>query len=159
MAIEPTTPRRSKRFQPFVDRDLEIEAFEEITTWSGELLYSRAAKPDDLHEEDSFDEGVEIETVFYNAFTREEPRKKGKRKKHDDEVKEEPTLFNVGETVLVKTQAKLPSIGVIAAMWEVHEKNPPEGEDVKSIMKVKVHWFLRPSELPNVRARRDHLAV
>lgn len=162
MAITPLTPRRSKRFQPFVNNDAELEPSEETISWSGEPILVREALPTDLHEEDLLEDGAEIETLFYKSFTREKSRKKSRRKKDaedEDEDRDVILVFNVGDTVLVRSHAKLPSVGVIVAMWDVREKTPSEDGEAKSFMKVKVHWFLRPSELPNVRARRDHLEV
>ena len=59
----------------------------------------------------------------------------------------------MGDTVLVKSQAKLPSVAVVVAMWEVRTKDE-DGEEMV-LPKVKVHWFLRGSELPSVRAKKE----
>lgn len=62
-------------------------------------------------------------------------------------------MFRVGDTVLVKSQAKHPSVAVIVALWDVKTK---DGEvDGLLPQKVKVHWFLRGSELPSVRAKKE----
>ena len=121
---------------------------------------------------------VELETTFYNGFSRKGGSSASLRKRalldsEDEEDEEEgeergsnnsnELKFYIGDTVLVKTQARLPSIGVIIAVWEVHRKVSDEGEDVggeeKTYKKVRVQWFLRPSELPSVRASRDHFQV
>ena len=177
--------------------------------WLGLPLYERETRRViDLHEEDTFggdkgedededevkDEGegegterkrkrgsgkVELETTFYNGFSRKGGSSSSLRKRalldsedeeEDEEEEEERSSnnsnelkFYIGDTVLVKTQARLPSIGVIIAVWEVHRKVSDEGEDVggeeKTYKKVRVQWFLRPSELPSVRASRDHFQV
>ncbi|THH07206.1 hypothetical protein EW145_g3541 [Phellinidium pouzarii] len=146
MAIDVQTPRRSKRFQPLVasgNNDVDDNDFENKISWLGVPLIERDTRTADLHEEDTIDEDEESETIFYRGFA-----VLNDRKKINDESK-----FYVGDTVLVKTQAKLPSVGVIVAMWEVRSK-----DDTKDVYKkVKIHWFLRPTELPSVRAKREHL--
>lgn len=146
MTMDVQTPRRSKRYQPLVDTRVTDED-EGNCAWLGSSIFSRETRADDLHEEDIFGD-EETETVFYEGFTRINYEKR--KTVVDDE-------FNVGDTVLVKTQAKLASVGVIVAMWEVRVKGDSDGQKV--YQKVKIHWFLRPSELPSVRARRDHLQV
>lgn len=74
--------------------------------------------------------------------------------------------FSVGDTVLIKTDTlyrmhRPPSIGVILAMWETKAKDQEEDEyeSDSAKMRVRVHWFLRPTELASIRARRDHMKV
>ena len=147
MTLDVQTPRRSKRYQPLVTSEI-LDGNEENCSWLGSPLLVRETRPDDLHEEDTFDEDIETETVFYDGFAKTRFERRKTVVDHE---------FHVGDTVLVKTQAKLPSVGVIVAMWEVRAKGDSDGQRVYH--KVKVHWFLRPSELPSVRARRDHLPV
>ena len=142
MAIETPshTPRRSKRYQPQVVDYVELRGSSAGTSWLGDPLVSRKTKITDVRDEESFDDEEESETVFYNGFTKD----LGSTKSRD---------FYLGDTVLVKTHGKLPSVGVIVAMWEVRL-----AEEV-SYEQIKVQWFLRPTELPNVRARREHETV
>ena len=63
--------------------------------------------------------------------------------------------YKVGDTVLVRTASKVPSIAIIVAVLTVAE----EGRSDNHGCRVLVHWFIRPEELPNIRARRDHKAV
>ena len=103
--------------------------------------------------------------------------KDGSAKKEDEEV------FRIGDTVLVDTQARsFPSVGVIVALWQPCANNHAElgdtdigdGDDgdvkkhkdkwwartdVNSQPSIRIHWFVQPSELPEVRAPRDHAAV
>ncbi|EJD07069.1 P-loop containing nucleoside triphosphate hydrolase protein [Fomitiporia mediterranea MF3/22] len=146
MAFDIHTPRRSKRYQPLVDTAGSSNEGEERCTWIGSPIQSRESQVTDLHEEDSFDEDTDTETAFYEAFL---------RKKFNKQKVVEQEEFAVGDTVLVRTQAKLPSVGVIVAMWEVRAMDRSEQQRV--YQKVKIHWFLRPTELPRVRAKRDHL--
>ncbi|KLO07957.1 P-loop containing nucleoside triphosphate hydrolase protein [Schizopora paradoxa] len=148
MAIEVTTPRRSKRFQPTIDAGLSISS-NNPTSWIGDPILERRTRPDDVHEEDEFDAEEGGRTTFYNGFSRSEMVKEN-RKKVLQEFE-----YEVGDTVLVKTQTKQPSIGVIVAVWEVTSGNEEEDSERK-FKKVKVHWFLRPEELASVRARRAH---
>ncbi|KAL5486260.1 ORC1 [Sanghuangporus weigelae] len=142
MTYDISTPRRSKRFQPVVDFGVSYGA-EDKCVWLGPPIHERDTLAGDLHEEDTFeDDDEETETVFYNGFSRAD------RNGNTAE-------FEIGDTVLVKTQAKLPSVGVIVAMWEVRPKNDSDDETVHQ--KIKVHWFLRHTELPKVRAKREYL--
>ncbi|KAL5526336.1 ORC1 [Sanghuangporus sanghuang] len=142
MTYDVLTPRRSKRFQPVVDLGFSYGA-EDKCIWLGPPIHERDTLAGDLHEEDTFeDDDEETETAFYNGFSRAD--RNGST-----------TEFEIGDTVLVKTQAKLPSVGAIVAMWEVRPKN--DGDDETVYQKVKVHWFLRHAELPKVRAKRKYL--
>ncbi|OCB88170.1 P-loop containing nucleoside triphosphate hydrolase protein [Sanghuangporus baumii] len=144
MTYDILTPRRSKRFQPVVDLGFSYGA-EDKCVWLGPPIHERDTLAGDLHEEDTFeDDDEETETAFYNGFSRAD--RNGNT-----------TEFEIGDTVLVKTQAKLPSVGAIVAMWEVRPKN--DGDDETVYQKIKVHWFLRHAELPKVRAKRKYLDV
>lgn len=61
------------------------------------------------------------------------------------------TVFNLGDTDLVKTASRVPSVAVITALWTV------EGDNFrpKAALRLRVHWFVRPGELPKIRARRE----
>ncbi|KAH8112691.1 P-loop containing nucleoside triphosphate hydrolase protein [Phellopilus nigrolimitatus] len=147
MASDAQTPRRSRRFQPLVASGSDLDSASSRIVWLGVPLRARDARATDLHDEDAFDADADAETAFYSGFVRLDAVKK-KAARED--------TYRVGDTVLVKTQAKLPSVGVIVAMWEVRAQEDSDGEhDVYK--KVKIHWFLRPTELPSIRARREHL--
>ncbi|KAG7089151.1 hypothetical protein E1B28_010857 [Marasmius oreades] len=66
--------------------------------------------------------------------------------------------YKIGDTVLVETfnymhmAKKVPNVAVIVDMWETDYSGPEE----TGKMKVLVHWFVRPSELPTYRAKRNH---
>lgn len=143
MTIEAVTPRRSKRFQPLVDLGVSYDD-EERCVWLGSPIRDRDTEPGDLHDEDTFDDDEETQTFFYESFSQAD--------RNGDDVE-----YGIGDTVLVRTQAKLPSVGVIVAMWEVRLKNNSDDETV--YQKIKVHWFLRHTELPKVRAKREYLDV
>ncbi|KAI5120698.1 hypothetical protein M0805_007661 [Coniferiporia weirii] len=147
MTIEVQTPRRSRRFQPLVAGRDTVSDLENTTVWLSVPVAERDVRTTDLHEEDTIDADEEAETIFYKGFVRVTIGKKST---------DEPDKFHVGDTVLVKTQARLPSVGVIVAMWEVRAKDGDD-EQKDAFKKVKIQWFLRPTELPNVRAKRDHL--
>lgn len=149
-----TTPRRSKRFQPLLLL-ADAESREYTVSLLGSPISIRKTRAVDVPDEDDLDEDEEFETVFYNGFSRAVPiRSPRKRREKLEEGLGES--FSVGDTVLVKTQAKTPSVGVIVAIWEIRTKGNSENS---TSVKVKVQWFLRPSELPNIRAKRDHLQV
>ncbi|KAJ6581316.1 P-loop containing nucleoside triphosphate hydrolase protein [Mycena capillaripes] len=154
----PKTPtRRSKRGQPIaVSSGPSTEL-----KWHGNSVYERPMEPElDLlpesfaaWQEKPEDERVDYKAIFYPAFQRKE--------------RSNSPIFCVGDTVAVNTEAiyrrdKKPSIAVIVAMWELVPESQDEQEDgeedknVKKMM-VRIHWFLRPTELATNRAKREHL--
>jgi hypothetical protein len=60
---------------------------------------------------------------------------------------------SVGDTVLLATNIKKPSVGIIIGLWEVSRPV------TDSQMLARVHWFFRPTELAQLRAKRGHLPV
>ncbi|KAJ7128891.1 P-loop containing nucleoside triphosphate hydrolase protein [Mycena crocata] len=157
----PQTPtRRSKRGQP-------IAAFSSILTKPSVddkchgTVHERPMNPElDLSpdmltewEGRDEDERLNYKTVFYDTFKRSGPS---------------AVTFRVGDTVAVETAAlykrdKNPSIAVIVAIWELlvgnnREREEEEAEDkLTGHILVRIHWFLRPTELAAVRAKHDHL--
>lgn len=118
--------------------------------------------------ENDNEDDQELETIFYRSF--EIKRKvipkfrgtKGKAKKTADDTR--MNTFSIGDTVLIKTDTlyrmhRPPSVGVILAMWETKVKDQEVDEYKSAAMRVRVHWFLRPTELASIRARRDHMKV
>jgi origin recognition complex subunit 1 len=117
-------------------------------------------------EEDEEGGMKKMTSLFFKGFRRE--RWKGKVTNNAGaRVSEE--VYVIGDTVLIHTGAKLDSVGVIVALWETRFRHSPEGdsddedgdenEEADTRMKAKVHWFLRPSQLATVRAKRDHAEV
>ncbi|EGN92383.1 hypothetical protein SERLA73DRAFT_172955 [Serpula lacrymans var. lacrymans S7.3] len=157
----PSTPiRRSKRFQePLVtpSRGLNPDV-DPSTLWSSEPIYIRPSRKEDLYEEEEWDEVGELKTSFYQSFSRMirtgKPRSrrdsKGKARQEDQNE-----TFRVGDAILVRTLAKVPSVGVIVSMWETGPKRRTRRES-ESSAKVKVHWFMRPEELPRIGASRSY---
>lgn len=125
-------------------------------------------------------------TRFYESFTRVVPGKPGSsvlgRRKPRSSLRGKPgreanekEVYHVGDIVCIRTglMSKGLSVGVIVAMWDLkavdgrEESDGDDGEgsedeggtgedmDARRIF-VRIHWFQRPSELPNVRAKRDH---
>ncbi|KAF8072242.1 P-loop containing nucleoside triphosphate hydrolase protein [Lyophyllum atratum] len=168
----PLTPRRSSRFQPLATPSRTKSDQSLHCTWVGEPLCVRPTNPSlDLTQEErdeleKNEDGDEMETVFYRSFEMKNKavkvyrsKVKGKKKQKAGE-QSDMTTFHVGDTILIKTdeillQYKPPSIGVILAMWETREKDS-EDESEPAKMRIRVHWFLRPTELPSIRAKRDH---
>ncbi|TFK26510.1 P-loop containing nucleoside triphosphate hydrolase protein [Coprinopsis marcescibilis] len=169
------TPRRSRRFQPLATpllKQAPPPGFD--CSWRGEPIFTRACNDDlDLTQEDreakeeeqddkqaGDKEKVEEETVFYASFTVKKPRPKQYRGKGSAAIKDLDHVYRPGDTILVETdvlcrQRRPPSVAVIISMWEVKKG----GEDVSgdpSRMRVRVHWFLRPSELAAIRQKREH---
>jgi origin recognition complex subunit 1 len=73
-------------------------------------------------------------TSFHSGFLRSSRATDKIGKAHFDK-------YSVGDTVLLATSLRKPSIGVIIALWEV--SRPVE----TSQMFANIHWFLRPTEL------------
>ena len=107
-------------------------------------------------------------TDFYNEFSVSGKKSVGKfarftrgakkgQSKTKGKGKEEEERYKIGDTVLVTSVNRLPSVGVIVGMWENRWENE-EGEDTRK-MRVKIHWFLRPTELAGIRAKREHAVV
>lgn len=78
----------------------------------------------------------------------------------EEDTKREQIIetFKVGDTVFIQTDAKLPSIAVIIAMWQTQDCKG-KMKDGETSMKLRVRWFLRPAELPSIRAKRVHKEV
>ncbi|KAF7305918.1 Origin recognition complex subunit 1 [Mycena chlorophos] len=146
--------RRSRRGQPIAAVATESPKDDH---WQGPSVHERPMDPDlDLSpekrvawEEQDEDDRESYKSVFYDAFTRKERTKS--------------TTFTVGDTVTVDTytvyngERRKPSVAVIVAMWEfvVDGGEPAGGDKNVGQMMVRVHWFLRPSELPKHRAERE----
>ena len=140
----PQTPRRSKRHQPTVFTNQSSLSQRRDDKWSSPPLHTRNTISTDLiDDEESTDD---LSTTFYEQFSRSS--------RASDKVKGVASeAFSVGNTVLLATNVKKPSVGVIIALWEVSRPV------TDSQMLAKVHWFLRPTELAQLRAKRGHLPV
>lgn len=118
---------------------------------------------------------VEYETKFYDRFTRHirsKPPPKSKSRNIQANIQLRTVDFKVGDPVLVVTDLRKTSVAVITSMWEVMGGEPPDpsstdeeededgaGEEKKRRMRVRVHWFVKPSQLPSVRVKREHYEV
>ncbi|KAF9260238.1 P-loop containing nucleoside triphosphate hydrolase protein [Marasmius fiardii PR-910] len=169
------TPRRSKRGQPIVTSPSKVNRTRKAT-WVSEPSHQRLTDPeldlfpDELErwqEETEDDQDVEqhdYETRFYteleitnpsNPWGRRAAKGKGKAKAP---AQDGTMSYKIGDTVLVETfnymhmAKKVPNVAVIVDMWETDYDGPEE----TGKMKVLVHWFVRPSELPTYRAKRNH---
>ncbi|CAK5269600.1 unnamed protein product [Mycena citricolor] len=156
MLDTPKTPvRRSKRGQPIASPSKSSRRGPQ-DKWSGSSVHSRALEPEldsfpdstDPSELDPDQDALKYRAVFYDAFERGAGTSAG--------------TFHVGDAVAVETEAlyraeKKPSIAVITALWEIVKED--ESEDARSDRKMlaRIHWFLRPSELPKIGAKRTHL--
>lgn len=166
----PVTPtRRSKRFQPLATPSgkptIRLDCF-----WDGRPVYTRPVNPDlDLLQDERdelSEEGLsDLETVFYNGLSMETQKAKfyrGGKKRKVEEVRE---IYRVGDTILIETDTlyrvrRPPSVAVIVAMWECRSKDVFNDEVADSRrMRIRVHWFLRPTEMASIRAKREHTEV
>ncbi|KAJ7475094.1 P-loop containing nucleoside triphosphate hydrolase protein [Mycena galericulata] len=156
----PKTPtRRSKRGQPIAVGLSQLSRPATDDKWDGEIVHERPTIPElDMlperlasWEDQEEDERPAYRAVFYDAFKRTE---RGAP----------PVTFSVGDTVAVETEAmykrgKKLSIAVIVAMWELvlEDSDRQEEEEEDRQIMVRIHWFLRPTELAAIRVKRDHL--
>ncbi|TFK36756.1 P-loop containing nucleoside triphosphate hydrolase protein [Crucibulum laeve] len=170
-SLPPSTPsRRSKRFQPIATPSGRINTSFNCT-WRGEPTLIRPVNPSldllpDEQEENNDSEEQEMETAFYEGFQINAPKAKmyrGQSTKKTKDSGDGTQIYLVGDIILVETDflsrvKKPPSIAVIVSMWEVRPKlgDGEESESDPKKMRVRVHWFLRPSELASIRAKRDH---
>jgi origin recognition complex subunit 1 len=140
------TPRRSKRHHPvvFTAGNLSSLSKPRNDKWASRPLHTRDSISADLID----DEGstADISTTFYPYFLRF-------LRATDKTGKETSVKFSIGDTVLLATNVRRPSAGVIIAMWEVSRPVT----DAHTF--ARVHWFLRPTELARSRMKREHLRV
>lgn len=173
MPPPPQTPtRRSKRFQPLATPSRKHDITSQLhCAWEGDPIHTRPTYPvlDLLQEEQEDLEGKsdqeEQETVFYSAFrmrSQKARQYRGEKRTNNSGLK----TFRVGDTVTVETDTfyrkrKPPSIAVIVSMWRTRSKKDDDGDGEldPSKLRLRVHWFLRPTEMPSVRAKREHNEV
>ncbi|KAJ3906824.1 P-loop containing nucleoside triphosphate hydrolase protein [Lentinula edodes] len=161
----PRTPtRRSTRSQNFHIVSSPTKAVDASQyTWTSHIpIFTRALDlkwdllDDDRLEFETLDEEEKdgLETHFYEEFRIGATTKKsgkgraGKRKAGEGYT---TSTYAIGDTVLVNSSNRLPSIAVIVDMWET-DLERAESEKIR----VRVHWFDRPSDLPSIRAKRYH---
>ncbi|KAJ3783927.1 P-loop containing nucleoside triphosphate hydrolase protein [Lentinula aff. detonsa] len=160
----PRTPtRRTTRSQNYhlVNSPTKATDVSQYAWTSPKPLFARALDSKwDLLEDDRLEfeqlddeEKDQLETRFYDELRSANTLKAKKYGKTTGKRKpgEEFTTYAIGDTVLVNSNNRLPSIAVIVDMWETDLG----GENIQS-MRVRVHWFDRPSELPSIRAKRYH---
>ncbi|KAJ4487764.1 P-loop containing nucleoside triphosphate hydrolase protein [Lentinula aciculospora] len=164
MSVPRTPSRRSTRSQNhhIVNSPTKAVDASKYTWTSQEPLFTRALDPKwDLLDDDRVTfEGLDeenregLETHFYDELkigSTSKVKKYDKARTGKWKADEEYTTYAVGDTVLVSSNNRLPSIGVIVDMWETDLER--EGSEK---MRVRIHWFDRPSELPSIRAKRYH---
>jgi origin recognition complex subunit 1 len=161
------TPRRSRRHlaQPLVPTTLLGDASADYT-WATAPLGARPAVREDLPVDDDTESATPGTTTFYGAYTHDVARQvqKIKRAKKARGALPANTTYAPGDTVLVKSLSKEPSIAVITAMWSVsllpsgeessEDDDGGGGAKPRELMAVRLHWFTRPQELPRVRHKR-----
>jgi origin recognition complex subunit 1 len=169
----PQTPtRRSKRFQPLATPSRKHNVTGNLNcSWEDEPIHTRPTIPalDLLQEEQEEQEENSdrqcLETVFYSAFSmRSQKARQYRGEKRTSSSRQE--TFRIGDTVTIETDTfyrkrKPPSVAVIVSMWYTRSKgeNDEEAELDSNKFRLRVHWFLRPTEMPSVRAKREHKEV
>ena len=63
--------------------------------------------------------------------------------------------LRVGDTVLIDTPIpnREPNVAVVTGIWKVTK------DENEFCVNVGVHWFMRPNQLPTIRAKREHEQV
>ena len=149
-------------------RDLELHQYEEL----------QAEEDNAVESVGHSGTGRSLETRFYESFRKtnessgvgagpsEIKRPKyvyGKQKRKATGQEEEERAFRVGDTVLVDTASRKPSVGVLVAICKVFDIDASEGEDEQSAAarwtNLRVRWFSRVSDLPQHRLQRETLKV
>ena len=142
----PQTPRRSKRHHPVVFSTGNLSSLSQACRekWASPPLHTRSTISADLVDDE--ESTVDATTTFYSDIL---------RFKHatDRSGKGPSENYSIGDTVLLATNVRKPSIGVIIALWEVSRPL------AHSQMFANIHWFLRPAELAQTRTKREHLEV
>ncbi|KAF5339244.1 hypothetical protein D9758_013297 [Tetrapyrgos nigripes] len=167
-AALPQTPRRSKRFQPIVSSPRKGSRSTQAAgaSWcpgarpldTRPLDASRDLLPEEVdawNNEEDEENRENLETRFYDSYqTRKSAHMKRKTTKGKGKTESEFVTYKVGDTIFVETEMlakKAPSIAVITGMWETDF----EAEDTERI-RLGIHWFIRPNELPSIRAKRNY---
>ncbi|KAL4262528.1 ORC1 family protein [Pleurotus pulmonarius] len=169
----PTTPRRSKRFQPLLSPSKrQYTSTPPPVSWASTPVYERPTVVEaDLFDEeqtriaegeDSADYST-YTTFYYDELLRYSTPQRAKGRGRISKAKSEPAeRYKVGDTVLVTTASRHPSIAVISGMWEVKpldgvdREDGGEEADPEDAFKIRIHWYLRHSDLPKIRAAREH---
>src|SRR5258708_19081785 len=144
-ATTPQTPRRSKRHHPVVFTAGNPYSLSKTRhdKWASPPLHTRSTISADLVDDESTDDAT---TSFYSDFLRSSCA--------TDKFGKGPfEKYSIGDTVLLATNVRRPSIGVIIALWEV---SPPVAH---SQMSANIHWFLRPADLAETHTHRAHLEL
>jgi origin recognition complex subunit 1 len=165
-----STPRRSLRQQnqPLLISSLNKSdlSTSHLNTWCGPPTRVRPATRQDFPGDEDFCEEDGREIQFHDSFIRRNHAKRisqtySKKRKRIGVVKNGSELgevFKIGDTVLVASNTKEPSIAVVMSMWEEFYGNG-DVEDRSEHMKIQIHWFLRPAQLARIRQQRDHYKV
>ncbi|KAI0804824.1 hypothetical protein BC629DRAFT_1211852 [Irpex lacteus] len=162
MASTTSTPRRSsRRAQPSEHPTQPAQA---SSSSSAAVLHTRNVKVALDLTPDQWDElrGTDIKTMqthFLSHHTTTTNKLNAPTKRVYGKAKARPSLardeLKIGDTVLVElgggSTSREPSVAVVTGVWKVMI-----GEEVFCV-NVGVHWFVRPSQLPRVRAAREHL--
>lgn len=164
----PQTPRRSDRQQKLPARygGGILISTSQAYKWPTDPLHTRPAQPTDFLQDETFEPG---DTHFYSSLVRHGPpsrlivRTYGKQKpaKPVASGSKSSETFSVGDTVLVASTNKTPSVAVITALWRTVRDDDEGGDDDDSSesMRIRVHWFVRPAQLGSIRQKRDALPV
>jgi origin recognition complex subunit 1 len=167
MAIPQTPTRRSKRFVPLATPSKQRRENLKCK-WTGEPIYVRPTNMEhdvSQDEREEYDRDEEYETHFFESFRMAPyPPAKARRTGTHKVATTTEQVYRIGDTVLIETNTldtmkKPPSIAVIVSMWDVRKTHVETDGSNRDEMRIRVHWFLRPSELARVRASREHSQV
>jgi len=165
----PQTPRRSTRQQKLPARygGGILISTSQTYNWPAHPIHTRPTQPTDILPDEPFEPG---ETQFYSSLIRYGPPSKPIVRTYGKQKSTKPVAsgskmsetFSVGDTVLVVSTAKTTNVAVIVALWRVVRKDDEDGdddEDSSESMRIRVHWFARPTQLGSNRQKRECLPV
>jgi origin recognition complex subunit 1 len=149
--------RRSTRGQPITVSFGEQSASD--VSWCKNPTHTRTTDPGqdftdlERHLWENTDD-PSSQTIFYEQFQKRPIKTTFRHVRNGNDALK---TFSVGDTVLVSSYTlsvrKIPSVAVITGMWETEF-----GPDTMR-KHIGIHWFIRPHELPAIRAKRSSREV
>lgn len=139
---------------------------ESTWSWIGSACDTRPALQQDLTFEDQEeywpeeDNGNgEIQVTFYSGIRRSSVKLVGGKARNPNKVQQEGD-FKIGDTVTIaNSNVRKHYLGVIIAIYQINFGENDDEKDQEPALRVKVHYFLRPHQLPSTGVTRSFKAV
>ena len=153
--MDENTPRRSSRVSGRKEANPGNVGVEPVSSFKTNWEFKWPHSPLTLNDVEDLDEAVSLvggkyTSDFYGSiimYSESSPRKEFK--------------FKLGDAVLVRTGTNnpSPSVAIIVSMWQAGSSSSCVLDEEDMVPRIRVHWFVKPSELPPVRRSRHHEAV